>query len=742
MTTPIERAGTRKRVTWLTLVGVILLPVLIGGILVAALWNPTDNLDGIRAAVVNEDVPVTVNGQLAPLGRQLTAGLVEGSKEVDSNIDWVISNADDAATGLADGTYQATITIPKNFSAAATSTAGTDPEKAHISVTTAPEARVFDAAITNQIAAIATTTMGQKLSSVYLENVLLGFTSLNEKLGTAATGAHELASGSDTSAAGAKALADGVGQTNEGAQNLAAGADKLAAGLAQLAPGAQGVATGVSSLADSTTDLAGGAHQLADGLGRMNSQVGQAGAGLQQLIDAIDSALAEFQRSGALPEELLNAAAAAASGSADVAGAIGDAAGRAGTVAQSAGTLAADCASSGASAEYCQRVAAVGGEVGGIASDLGGVASHAGSVATDAGTAKAYLDRVGPELSAKIAAVLTQIRDGLTQAKTGIDQFTTGVDQLSGASTQLAGGLDRLAAGTSDLAGGATQVSDGLAASSAGAGELSSGTSRLADGTSALTDGAGRLSGGLSSLAKGTTSLADGLTQAVAQIPTYTDAEAKSLASVVSDPVTTKGSALTEAFGGTAIPLLAIVALWFGGLATFVAIRARTRRTLASRAPSALLALRTLLPGAVIGVIQGVLVAIVVQIAARYDLGTFVSFTALAALVGVTFAAVHQALIAVFGGTGRWIAAVVGVLFFATGVISTTPTFLTAVAGVLPTAGPFHALSAAVTSAGGLGGAIAVMLVWLILALGATTLAVARRRSTSARALRLRTSPA
>ena len=33
MTLPIERARTRRPITWLTLVGVILLPVLIGGIL-------------------------------------------------------------------------------------------------------------------------------------------------------------------------------------------------------------------------------------------------------------------------------------------------------------------------------------------------------------------------------------------------------------------------------------------------------------------------------------------------------------------------------------------------------------------------------------------------------------------------------------------------------------------------------------------------------------------------------------
>ena len=81
MTLPIERARTRRPITWLTLVGVILLPVLIGGILVAALSNPTERLENISAAIVNNDKPVTIDGQLVPLGRQLTAGLIDGAGE-------------------------------------------------------------------------------------------------------------------------------------------------------------------------------------------------------------------------------------------------------------------------------------------------------------------------------------------------------------------------------------------------------------------------------------------------------------------------------------------------------------------------------------------------------------------------------------------------------------------------------------------------------------------------------------
>ena len=86
MTLPFERAQTRRPVSWLTLLGVLLLPAVIGGILVAALYNPTERLDAMNTAIVNNDEPVEVNGQTTPLGRLLTAGLVEGSDDLDSNL--------------------------------------------------------------------------------------------------------------------------------------------------------------------------------------------------------------------------------------------------------------------------------------------------------------------------------------------------------------------------------------------------------------------------------------------------------------------------------------------------------------------------------------------------------------------------------------------------------------------------------------------------------------------------------
>lgn len=649
MTLHIERARSRRPVTWLTLIGVLLLPVLIGGILVAALYNPAERLDNMNAAIVNEDEPVTIDDQLVPLGRQLTAGLVEGSDEIASNLNWTLSNPDDAAAGLADGTYQAVVTIPENFSAAATSTApGGTPERATIEVTTPPDSKVVDDAITAQVTSAAASILGRQLSEVYLENVFLGFTTLGDQLGTAADGARQLADGASSAADGAAQLPGGITQLGDGASQLASGAGTLAGGLDQIASGIGGAQSG--------------ATQLAAGVN----------AGADQLI-----------AQGIVPAQLQQAADGAET-------ATGLAADNASAASAQLQTLAASCTQS---VEFCTALGNAALSAGTAAAILNGDGSEAnpGAVFLTSATANG-LDQLAVEAPKGIAAQFRTIGSNVTALASGLGQLSTGT-------TQSADGARGLQSGAAQLAGGATQA---------------------ADGATSLADGVAQLS-------TGTSSLADGLATASDSLPSYTDSEATSLANVVSDPVTTNGLG-SSLFGASAVPLLASLALWFGGLGTFIALQAASRRALTSRSPSAALALRGFAPAAAIGAIQGLLVAGVVQLAATYDLGQWSLFALLCVIAGVAFAAVNQALVAVFGGAGRWLAALVGVLTVATGVVSTVPGVLSQAASLLPTSPAYTGMLAALTDAGGFGSAIAGLLIWAGLAFIATTIAVARRR--------------
>lgn len=652
MTLPLERARSRTPITWLTILGVLLLPAAIGGILMAALYNPTERLDSMTAAIVNLDEPVEIDGQTAPLGRQLASGLVEGSDDLDSNLTWVISNEEDAADGLADGSYQAVITIPEDFSAAATSggravaDGGGDAQQATIQVTTPDDGLVADDLITGQIADVAASTLGTMLSEATTENILVGFTTIGDQIGDAADGALELAKGARDAATGAAALPDGATQ--------------LAAGAGELGTGAATLASGLDTIAGQTRQAATGAGTIGAGLSSGATELQGRVAGVQQLTGGIQSAGASAQ--------------SAATDSA--------------TVAQTLGTMAATACGTDPDSAQCGQL-----------SDL---ASKAAAAAKSAGTASGILN--SPQVAGGIAALPGSFSTLATQ-----------LGEAGAGATELAGGLNRLA-------------TEGLDQSAAGARALSSGATQLADGATQLADGSTELATGLDTLATGTGDLAGGLRAAADSLPSFSDEESTSLASVIADPVSTDSS-MGSLFGPTAIPLLTAVVLWFGGLASFLVLRAHTARTLTSRRSSAALTLRAFWPAAAIGAAQGLLVSLIVQTVADYDPTAWWAFAGTAVLAGVAFAAVNQALVAVFGGIGRWIAALVGVIAVATGLISTVPDWLASIGAALPTAPAFAGLI------GASGAAVAALVVWGVLALVATTVVVAVRRTTTARAV-------
>lgn len=663
MTLPIERSRSRRPITWLTIIGIVLLPAVIGGILVAALYNPTERLDALNAAVVNEDEPVTIDDQLVPLGRQLTAGLVEGSDEIESNLTWTISNPDDAADGLADGTYDAIITIPENFSAAATSTQpGGTPEQAVIEVTTPDDSLIVDDAVTAQVTSAAASLMGEEISTLYLENVFLGFTTLGDQLGDAADGAAQLADGMSQTAEGTVSLADGI-------RELAGGAGQLASGMDEWAAGADAASAGLDQWAAGSQSIAGNTRQIAGG-------IAQIGAGLAQ--------------SPQVPQDIVNAANQAAANSDEIAAAVN------GAVAQ-LDQLAAECVAEGGSQQLCDGIAAAAAQANGALPAVNGVIGSA-----------------------------DQIAAGIE----GLNQLPVVGQTLVG----MSGNLNEIADGMAGLAGGANAAADGVSQLASGADQLAAGADGLASGAVAAADGADQLGDGATQLATGTDELADGLATAVDALPSYTDEEAADLASVVADPVGTDGLG-SSLFGASAIPLLSTLALWFGGLATFIVLQAVSRRALTSRASSATLALRAFAPAAAIGALQGLLVAGVVQLAASYDWAEWSVFAGVSIAAGIAFAAVNQALVAAFGGAGRWIAALVGVFVVATGVVSTVPGVLNAIAGMLPTSPAYNGMVAALTSATGIGAALAGLAIWTLLAVIVTVIAVARRRSVSAQAV-------
>jgi putative membrane protein len=214
-------------------------------------------------------------------------------------------------------------------------------------------------------------------------------------------------------------------------------------------------------------------------------------------------------------------------------------------------------------------------------------------------------------------------------------------------------------------------------------------------------------------------------------LPTYTSEQRTNLASVASQPVGQKQSGTSE-FGASSVPLFAAVALWLGALATFLVLQAISRRALLTARAAGRIAADGLLPAAVIGVVQGVLVAAVMQPALQLDPGSWFEFSGVAALAAICFAAVNHGLVALLGGVGRFLAMLVVVVALASGIVSTAPGFFDSMAAWLPTSPAIGALQGVADGSAGVWRGLGGLLLWAAAGFGLALTAVARRRIVTA----------
>lgn len=638
----LERMRSDKRVTWLTIVGIVLVPLVIGGLLVWALWNPTDRLGEVKAAVVNLDQPVTVSGQVVPLGRQMAAGLLGAKNE---NFTWVLTDQKDGSAGVADGSYVAVVTIPKNFSKAATSTAGTSgaATQATIDVRTSQKSKLVDPAISQAVTTTATGVLNKQLTTTYLENVYVGFNTLHDQLAKAAAGAGSLSTGLTQLASGTHQLADGATQ-------LSTGADSLASGLGQLSGGASGLASGLGTLSNGMTQYANGVSQGAAAAQQLPAGAAQLATGTAGVRDGVGATVTGLE------------------------------------------TLETNCT-------------ALHPGVGGTPDPI-----CAGIQATIKG-----LTNPDPRQGLQAAA---------TQVAAGAQTFSNSVAPLPGQLAQSASAAQQLASGASQSASGAQQLASGVQQSADGASQYATGVHQFAAGVPALASGADQS-------AAGAASLASGLNQAVAQLPSYDAGQRTNLASVASQPVGQKQSG-TLAFGTSSVPLFASVALWLGAFASFLVLQAISRRALLTSRAAGLIASDGLLPAAAIGVVQGVLVAAIMQPAMQLGVGAWFGFAGVAAAAAVCFAAVNHGLVALLGGLGRFLSMLVVVVTLASGIVSTAPGFFDSVTAWLPTSPAITALQGAVDGSTGLWRGLGGLLIWTAIGFALALAAVARRRIVTA----------
>jgi len=259
----------------ITVLALVTVPTIYAGLYLYANHDPYSALDRVPTALVVEDTGATgLDGEQLDAGRQVADELLESA-----DFGWHEVDRATARAGVDDGSYDFALVIPRDFSAALTSSAGAQPEQARITMLTNDANSYLSTTIANTVATKVRDAIAQRVSQEAVGTFLLGIADvrqglqhgaegadrLHDGLREARRGAGRLAEGSAELATGARRLHDGATQMHDGLTTLAQRTDPLPRQSRRLASGAREVADGNRRVADVGDRVAGAVHDARRG---------------------------------------------------------------------------------------------------------------------------------------------------------------------------------------------------------------------------------------------------------------------------------------------------------------------------------------------------------------------------------------------------------------------------------------------------------------------------------------------
>lgn len=722
--TELRRFG-RTRLQRLAIVAAVCIPLLYGALYLWAFWNPTEHLDRVPVALVNQDTGATKDDSQVHAGRDLADELV-----AKRNLGWHETSQAEAAQGLEQGKYFAILTIPPRFSEAVV-TMGTDhPVQAPLQVTYDDAQGYTARTILSSVMREVRTAAGQAIGQQAVSQLFIGFSNVHSGLIQARDGANQLAEGTTKAREGTAQLADGARQLSDGANTLAQKTGDAANGAHQLHQGTSQAVTGTQQLADGARTAADGSAQLATGASTLASKVHEAETGATVLssgLEQLASATADLpQKSRQLAE-----------GSAKVADGNRQLATRVTTVTGSVDNTLDDLAR--VANELCDcdphktylldgiarakaRTAEVSGQVNALADGAQQVAQGNQAIADQAPT---------------LAGGIQRASTGATTLANGLGQLSTGAETLAQKSGELRDGVRQLSTGAQTLASGSKQLDDGAAQLDTGLGQLRDGATTLATKTGELRDGAITLRDGAVQLDDGEHELATKLGEAADKVPNMSAAERDANAQVMSAPVVLDQSwnHQAQSQGEGFAPYFIGLALYVGAMILWMLLRPLSARSLAAPVTAARVVLSNWLPAVVLGIAQALLLLLVLILGLGMQpqhLAVAVAFTL---LVSIAYVTLQQAFNVIFGSAvGRVVTLVVLTMQITssggTYPAETSPDFFQALHQTLPMTQVVNGLRSAIT--GDLNHrfwiAVVYLLVMTVGSLMVSTAAAARKR--------------
>ncbi|KAB7704960.1 YhgE/Pip domain-containing protein [Bacillus aerolatus] len=506
-----------NRMLLISILAVLFIPLLYAGTLLWAFWDPYSQLEDLPVAVVNKDSGADFEGEKLTLGKELI-------KEIDKSddFDFRLVSEHEAKKGLDNQTFYMMIEIPANFSKNATTLLEEKPEKLELKYVPNESFNFLSAQMGETAVKEIRTSVQKSVTKTYSETMFEKIKLMGEGLSSASDGAGELGEGAEKLSEGAiqikenlAALADnsiqfseGISKAGNGSKELASGAAKLNSGLAQLEEGQNKLAAGSEELQNGANNLAVGISSLQTGLHTVDGKMEELNSGTAEMKKGVE----QFQEK--LPE-LTKGTKELASGAEQLNNGLGQFEEQ--LIAELNGSINQQLE------QYMPllqqkltpvEIAVLKQQVAQQQQQMAEkIKSSVGELQTGSAKLASGAKEVNGAISGQLAPNIKSLNEGLGKVQTGQQQLKAGVHELALGSDQLAGGAGKLQSGEKELTEGMNQLSEKLSEAKNGSAELAGGAETLSGGLGQLNSGSAKLSEGAGKLAEGSVDLENGSAQ-------------------------------------------------------------------------------------------------------------------------------------------------------------------------------------------------------------------------------------
>lgn len=254
------RRLTSGRLPKLAMLALLIVPLLYGAMYVYANWDPYGRLGKVPAALVDQDA-----GAQTPDGQSLDAGHKVADRLEDSGkFDWHRVSPQEAHDGVRDGTYAFSLTLPKGFSRALTSSTADNPRKGMLTLTTNDANNYLVRTIADNVVSEVRKAVAREVGTEAAKRLLTGYSTIHDQLAKAVGGADRLAGGSKDLTTAQRKLRDGATEAASGAGALSSGLDTLREKTADLPDKSAELASGAKQVAAGTAKVSGTADAVSN----------------------------------------------------------------------------------------------------------------------------------------------------------------------------------------------------------------------------------------------------------------------------------------------------------------------------------------------------------------------------------------------------------------------------------------------------------------------------------------------